>query len=400
MRLIPQNHVSPTGRMEPRPAPILGFSRKERCEYSLTRALRNMLLVAEGKPPVSSIETEASSALERLLGKPSEGLLVPIADLSWHDRSYQGQRDTMQTGQSTLGGSLVDTEVRSSEFVDALRNRAMISRLGARMFSQLQGNLDIPRQSAESESFWVEEGGTIEESNLTIDIVSMRPKTIASLTSVTRRMLMQGSLDVEGLIRFDMMQQLAIGIDLAAISGSGTNNQPLGILNYPGVNSVSIGANGGAPAWSHLVQLETEIAVDNADGGDCYYLTNARTRGKLKTTAKVTGQDRFLWTDYPNPIAGIEGEPRTIGLVNGHAGAVSNQVPSNGTKGTGTNLSSIIFGDFSQVLIGTWGVLEILPNPYGQGYPSGTVQIRSMIDCDIALRHPESFAVCTDAVTT
>ena len=193
MRLIPQNHVSPTGRMEPRPAPILGFSRKERCEYSLTRALRNMLLVAEGKPPVSSIETEASSALERLLGKPSEGLLIPINDLAWHDRSYQGQRATFQTGQSTLGGSLVDTEVRSSEFVDALRNRAMISRLGARMFSQLQGNLDIPRQSAESESFWVEEGGTIEESNLTIDIVSMRPKTIASLTSVTRRMLMQAS---------------------------------------------------------------------------------------------------------------------------------------------------------------------------------------------------------------
>jgi len=203
---------------------------------------------------------------------------------------------------------------------------------------------------------------------------------------------MQGSVDVEALIRFDMLQSLALGIDLAAVAGTGINNQPLGILNYPGVNSVSIGANGGAPTWSHLVQMETEIAVDNADDGTCYYLTNAQTRGKLKTTAKVTGQDVFLWTDSP-----IE---KGIGMVNCYGAAVSNQVPSNGTKGNGTNLSSIIFGDFSQLLIGTWGVLEILPNQFGQGYPSGVMQLRSMIDADVQLRHCESFAVITDAVTT
>ena len=203
---------------------------------------------------------------------------------------------------------------------------------------------------------------------------------------------MQGSLDVEALIRFDMLQQMALGIDLAAISGTGISNQPLGILNYPGVNSVSIGANGGAPAWSHLVQLETEIAVDNADDGTCYYLTNARTRGKLKTTAKVTGQDVFLWTDSPTE--------KGMGMINGYGAAVSNQVPSNGTKGSGSSLSSIIFGDFSQLLIGEWGVLEIMPNPYGQGYPSGSVQIRTMVTVDVVPRRPQYFAVITDVVTT
>ena len=372
----------------------LGLSNREKESYSIARALHNRLQLMEGKAPAQGLELEVHRAIEAKLGRPTEGIYVPARDLNWglNTRGYYGQRDTMQTGQDTLGGNLVDTELRSSEFIDALRNRAMISRLGARMLSGLQGNLDIPRQSGVTTTYWVAEGGTITESNLTIDLISMRPRDLTCLTSVTRRMLMQGSLDVEALIRFDMLQQMALGIDLAAISGTGINNQPLGILNYPGVNSVAIGANGGAPAWSHLVQLETEIAVDNADDGTCYYLTNARTRGKLKTTAKVTGQDVFLWTDSPTE--------KGMGMVNGYGAAVSNQVPSNGTKGSGSSLSSIIFGDFSQLLIGEWGVLEIMPNPYGQGYPSGSVQIRTMVTVDVVPRRPQYFAVITDVVTT
>ena len=372
----------------------LGLSNREKESYSIARALHNRLQLMEGKAPAQGLELEVHRAIEAKLGRPTEGIYVPARDLNWglNTRGYYGQRDTMQTGQDTLGGNLVDTELRSSEFIDALRNRAMISRLGARMLSGLQGNLDIPRQSGVTTTYWVAEGGTITESNLTIDLISMRPRDLTCLTSVTRRMLMQGSLDVEALIRFDMLQQMALGIDLAAISGTGISNQPLGILNYPGVNSVAIGANGGAPAWSHLVQLETEIAVDNADGGACYYLTNARTRGKLKTTAKVTGQDVFLWTDSPTE--------KGMGMINGYGAAVSNQVPSNGTKGSGSSLSSIIFGDFSQLLIGEWGVLEIMPNPYGQGYPSGSVQIRTMVTVDVVPRRPQYFAVITDVVTT
>ena len=372
----------------------LGLSNREKESYSIARALHNRLQLMEGKAPAQGLELEVHRAIEAKLGRPTEGIYVPARDLNWglNTRGYYGQRDTMQTGQDTLGGNLVDTELRSSEFIDALRNRAMISRLGARMLSGLQGNLDIPRQSGVTTTYWVAEGGTITESNLTIDLISMRPRDLTCLTSVTRRMLMQGSLDVEALIRFDMLQQMALGIDLAAISGTGINNQPLGILNYPGVNSVAIGANGGAPAWSHLVQLETEIAVDNADDGTCYYLTNARTRGKLKTTAKVTGQDVFLWTDSPTE--------KGMGMINGYGAAVSNQVPSNGTKGSGSSLSSIIFGDFSQLLIGEWGVLEIMPNPYGQGYPSGSVQIRTMVTVDVVPRRPQYFAVITDVVTT
>lgn len=377
-----------------KPVNPLGLSKRESESYSIAKALLTQIEIREGKRPEPSLELEAHREIEKALDRPTEGWYVPVRDLNWglvSERGYYGRRDPLQTAQPSLGGNLVDTELRSGEFIEALRNRAMISRLGARMLSGLQGNVDIPRQSGTIGTYWVGEGGTITESNLTVELISMRPKDLTALTSVTRRMLQQSSLDIEALIRADMIQEMALGIDRAAISGTGTSNQPLGILNYPGVNSVVIGANGGAPTWNHLVQLETEIAVDNADDGTCYYLTNARTRGKLKTTAKVVGQDVFLWQDSPTE--------KGMGTVNGYGAAVSNQVPSNGTKGTGTNLSSIIFGDFSKLFIGEWGVLEIMPNPYGAGYPTGSVQVRSMVTLDVLPRRPEYFAVCTDIST-
>ena len=79
--------------------------------------------------------------------------------------------------------------------------------------------------------------------------------------------------------------------------------------------------------WAHIVDLESQIAVANADVGSMGYLTNAKVRGKLKTTSKVTGQNGFIW----------EGAS-----LNGYNAAVSNQVPSNLTKGTASGVCSAI----------------------------------------------------------
>ena len=60
--------------------------------------------------------------------------------------------------------------------------------------------------------------------------------------------------------------------------------------------------------------------------------------------------------------------------------------------------SEVFFGAWSELLIGEWGVLEILPNPYGSGYTAGSVDIRAMQTVDIAVRHAASFAAMTDAI--
>ena len=394
MRQIASNHIATTGRSEVKPLPSLGFSRQERSQYSIVRALRNFLLHAEGKKTEIGLELEAHSAIEKLTGKSSQGLLIPVGDLQWEKRSV------MQAGQAELGGNLVGVELRSSDFVRALRNKALILRLGAKFYEDLVGNVDFPKVTETSTGYWLSEGESLPESNLSVSLVTLRPRTIGSIVPVTRRLLMQSSGDAEAIVREDLISTIALGFDQAAISGTGINNEPLGILNYPGVNSVSIGANGGALTWNHIVQLETEVSVDNADDGNCYYLTNATTRGKMKTTQKVAGQAVFLWEDSLNPAFGLQGESRSIGFVNGYAGFCSNQMPSDGTKGSGSNLSSLIFGNFSQLMLANWGILELLPNQYGAGFPSGVIEIRAMLDADIAIRHAESFSAITDIVTT
>lgn len=380
------------------------LSRKEIREYRLTRAILNQVLLREGKDPVPGLELEVHNAIQSRQERQTRGFYVPVRDLDWglfEKRVNQGlmpnygKRDVMQTAIPELGGNLVDTEIRSSEFIEVLRNRAMILRLGAKVMSGLVGNLDIPRQTGTSNFYWIPEGGTIPQSNLEFDLVALRPRELGTIVPVTRRLLLQSSLDVEALVRFDLMRQMALGLDSAAISGTGVNNEPLGILNTPGINSVSIGANGGALTWNHVVQLETEVSVDNADEGTCFYLTNATVRGKMKTTQKVAGQAIFLWD---NSLLTADG--RLMGTVNGYQAACSNQVPSDGTKGSGTNLSSMLFGNFADLMFGEWGVFEIMTNPYGAGFQTGAIEVRAIMTADVTLRRKESFAVCTDIVTT
>ena len=76
---------------------------------------------------------------------------------------------------------------------------------------------------------------------------------------------------------------------------------------------------------------------------------------------------------------------------------VSNNVPSNLTKGSGTNLSAVIYGNFADLLIGMFGQLEILVDPYTD-FAKGTVGVRALQSIDIAVRHAESFAAMTDAI--
>ncbi len=75
--------------------------------------------------------------------------------------------------------------------------------------------------------------------------------------------------------------------------------------------------------------------------------------------------------------------------------------PSNLTKGAGTKLSAILFGNWADLMIGEWPVLELVANPFDDvGFAKGNVFVRAMQDIDIAVRPPQSFAAMLDVVTT
>ena len=72
----------------------------------------------------------------------------------------------------------------------------------------------------------------------------MTPKTVGALSKFSRLMDLQSTPDIEQLIRADFVALLADAIDAAAINGSGSSNQPLGILQTSGIGSVSGETNG------------------------------------------------------------------------------------------------------------------------------------------------------------
>lgn len=367
----------------------LDLTERDQRNYSLVRALNAQL---SGNWSAAGFERECSEAIAQRAGGGNGGFYMPM-NLRMSDDRFDAVRATYNTGTAGQGGNLVATDLLAGSFIDMLRNRMITLSLGGRMLSGLVGNVAIPRQATGAATYWVTEGADITQSEGTFDQVTLTPKTLGTLSMMTRQMLQQGTPDIEALARADMATAIALGIDLAAISGSGSAGQPRGIVNTSGIGAVVGGTNGAAITIDHLIDLETSVATNNADVGSLAYATNAKVVGALKKL-KATGGE-YLWTN--SPTGGRSGTP---GEINGYGVARTNQITSTGTKGSASGVcSTVLFGNWSDLMIGEWGVLEVLANPFGTGYAAGSVAVRGMQTVDVAVRQPKSFAAMTDALT-
>lgn len=356
-------------------AAVIGMGEKDLRQYSLIRAIR---AAATGDWRGAELEREASEATAKKIGRDPQGFFVP--------QDWLESRDLVK-GTPSAGGYLVATDLLAQSFIELLRNRMMVQRAGATVLGGLVGDVAIPKQTGGATAYWVTESGSPTESQQTVGQVPLAPKTVGAFTDISRKLLKQSSIDVEAFVRRDLATVLALAIDYAALHGTGTSNQPTGIANTSGIGSVVGGTNGAAPTWEHIVKLETEVAIDNADIGALAYMTNAKVRGKLKTTPRTpTYGDIMVWERNDTPL-------------NGYPAYVTNQVRSNLDKGTSTGVcSAIFFGNWNDLLIGMWGGLDILVDPY-TGSTSGTLRVVALQDVDIAVRNPESFAAMLDALT-
>jgi len=361
-------------------AGTLPLTGAEQGRYSLINAIR---AAATGDWSNAGFERECSRALEQQTGRSARGFMFPA--------NLQMNRASQLAGTANVGGHVVETQLLAEQFVDALRKKLRVAELGATMLPGLVGNVAIPRRTSTQSTYWVAESGTITSAATNFDQVSMTPKTVGALSSWSRILELQSTPAIESLLRADMVSQVATAIDLAAINGSGSSNQPRGILNTSGIGSVAGGTNGATVTFDHLADLKREVAIDDADAPTAAFLTNAKVEAKLSKAQATTGQ----YLIDPSGVA--SGAPTT---VFGRRFSVSNQVPSNLTKGTASGTcSAVLYGNFADLLIGMWGATDILVNPFGTGYTNGDVEIRIMQTVDIAVRHPESFAAIVDALT-
>lgn len=302
------------------------------------------------------------------------GLGIPYIILA-SKRAATGQN----VGASADGGILVQNEPMI--YMEALRAKLVLASMGVTYLSGLVGNLPIVKGSSISAS-WTGETDEVSTTKKGFTKAEMSPKRLAITTAYSRQLLEQSSQDVDALIMADMVLAHANALELAAIQGGGAN-EPVGILGTSGIGSVVIGTNGGPITWPKLVELETNVAGKNADLGALGYLTNSKVMGALKTVERSANTARYL---YEN------------GQANGYKVGVTNNVPSNITKGTGTSLSAMIFGNFSDLLIGQWGGLDVVVDPYTLK-KKGEIETTNNAFHDVYVRRTESFAAVKDLTT-
>jgi HK97 family phage major capsid protein/HK97 family phage prohead protease len=320
----------------------IGLSEKESRSFSFLRAINYLSNPTDrAAREAAAFEIEASEAAAAKLGRQSRGITIPQDVL----------RRDLNVGTASAGGNLVATDLDAGSFIDLLRNASALDQAGATVLTGLT-------------AYWVAESGSPTESQQTVDQVSLVPRTVAAYTDFSRRLMIQSSIDVENMVRSDLASVIALKIDAAGLYGTGSNSEPLGLKNTTGIGTEDFAAD--APTFTEVVNLESDVATANALLGTPVYLMNATMRGYLKTTKKDAGSGIFIMEN---------------GEVNGYRGVLSNQVAA----------GDLWFGNFADLIIGYFSGLDLMVDPYTHS-TSGTVRVVAMQDCDIAIRHPESFS--------
>ena len=343
--------------------------------FSFAKFIRELAEDPDGKS-LTGIEAEVAKmgAEEyKRLGLNQRGVVLPSAAL----RASAGQNYT-----TNADGGYAKQEA-APRYVDGLKNKLVVAKLGATVLGDLVGSVPVVSAGAVTAQ-WLAEGAQASVSKSTFARVTLTPHRNAVIGAFSKDLLKQTSIDVEGIIMDKILAAHAELLEAACINGSGSSNQPTGILNTDGIGSVAGGTNGAAISWANVVKLETVVNSNNGNRGKLAYLTNAKVIGAMKTVERASNTARFLLED---------------GKSNGYDVEWTNLVPSTLTKGTASgSCSAMIFGNWEDLYIGHWGGVDIVIDPYTlAAYGDVRFVLNSWDDCVVV--EPKSFAAIKDITT-
>lgn len=348
---------------------------KDLSKFSFARAIR----IGAGIEKADGIEAEMHQEAKREmanLGQSIKGFGIPSIVLN---RASTGQNVATDADGGYLtgpGGKML--------FFEALRNKLTLAQLGAQFLTGLHGTVPIVGGGTFTAAFAAEGGEITKTKSAFADRGTLTPKRLGALGAISKELIHQSSVDVERIIVNELTNSIAQAIENAAINGSGVAPIPTGLLNTSGVKSVVLGTNGDAISWGKVVELESEVKAANGHGVNMGYLTNPKVIGKMKTILKSSA-DRFIMEDNK---------------VNGYSCLDTNVVPSDLDKGTSTGVcSAMIFGAWEAMLIGMWGGLDLIVDPYTRK-AFGEVELNTTQFVDIGVSNPEHFGIAKDILTT
>jgi len=353
------------GKTNPTSVAKIGLTDKETREFSIAKAI-NACASRDWKG--AEFELEAIKAVAQRMGKTPDPhkFYVPFEVLmrKMPARAQDGKRD-LTVASAGGGGYLVATE--NMGFIDMLYNRSVAFNMGVRRLSGLTNSITIPRMSASGTAYWLaSESTAATETQQTFQQVSMTPKTAAAYTEISRQLLLQSSPGAEGIVTDDLAQIVATAADLAVLNGAGANGEPDGIIDFSGVGSVAAGSLN----YAAVLEFQTDVASSKVRPQSGGYVTTAAVAAIAKQRQRFTSTDTPLWSGNI-----------WDGQIEGFRAMSSEQVPS----------ATMIFGDWSEIVVGEWGVLEVEVNPYAN-FQAGIIGVRCMYTMDVGIRRPYAFS--------
>ena len=276
---------------------------------------------------------------------------------------------TVSEDSGDYGGALVHNNAPRVQM--PFSPAGVMDQLGATRWRGLSGG-DIPLPVLSEYDFaWLAETAAITPQKKEIDGPTLSPHRLGAAVGISNRLLIQSSVDIEAMIRQQLLRGYERAIDSAAINGSGVSNQPLGILNNTDVpTGASVDAD--VPSKALVAELVSLVETANATQQSLAFLGAPGLKYLFETTLLDAGSGRFLM--------------EKMGELLGYKFVASTLVPL---------LSSnypLIYGDWSQMFIGEWGSLSVLSDPYS-GSLSNEVRLVVNGHADVAIAQPTAFAV-------
>lgn len=301
-----------------------------------------------------------------------------------------------------LTGGAIVAPPEMGELIELLRNKEALVNAGARVVPlPPQGRLKYPRQTSASTTYWVGENAPITESIIGTGEVTLQAKKLAVLIKAPNELIRFASPAAEALLRDDMTKSLALGLDLAGLQGPGTDTQPRGIINMPNItriNSSSQTANGDQVLGQDIYRMIAAVEESNAEMEA--FIMRPKTLYKYyqlraDAVAANDGAGPFLF----NLIR--EAQDDTPATLAGYPVVKSTQVSQSITKGTQSNLTYVVGGMWSDLLIGMFGAIEFASTAQGDtAFVNDQTWVRGILSADIQARHEAAFVLLQSLDTT
>ena len=317
-------------------------------------------LSTQGEPRQSSWEQSLSDRIQKqqkqqsMASRGQHGCFIPNRKLV---------RD-LNTGSASAGGNLIAESLAA--VAEAVRPVSVLEAAGVERIEVDGENFSLPRFT-KADTSWIAEGDAVPALNTATTSVSVTPRLAYAQLGFSRKLLLQAN-DIENAVTAEVARAVSGLIEHGAINGTGTNAQPLGLLNIDGALSKTFGA--ATPTSSELVDMLELVSLQDVDLNKLVWVVNPAMAANLRRSEISSGSGELI-LNYDNGYR-LHGVPVAM-TTNMPSGKVLLMEPS-----------------FTKLVY--FGSAEVLVDPY-RNATTGHTNVQVFNHVDVAVTYPESICV-------